>query len=108
MTEETRSQEIKTMEESIRGLKENGEELWPSREQSEEEEWPSVARGEASMPGNLWDSSGDQRAMGSSMPPPRHWRTKAKRARVRGRTVRRRRSLKANELGDNGGDGRRE
>lgn len=86
---------------------------WPSSvEQSEEwdDEWPTVARGEESIPGNLWDSSGDQREMGSSMPPPRHWRRKANMARERGRRVRRRRSFAVKECwvaAEDGGCGRR-
>ncbi|CAA3001072.1 Hypothetical predicted protein [Olea europaea subsp. europaea] len=47
------------------------------------------------MPGNLvWESSGDHRETGSStIPPPRHWSTKAKSANERGRRVSRRRIL---------------
>lgn len=83
-----------------------------SVEQSEDwgDEWLTVARGDESMPGNLWDSSGDHREMGSSTPPPRHCRRKAKMARERGRTVRRRRSFAVKEwlAAEDGGWGRRE
>lgn len=50
---------------------------------------------EVSMPGNWW-RTGDHRLTGSSLRPPRHWRTKAKKARVRGRRVRRKSSRDAN------------
>lgn len=56
-----------------------------------------MAKGELSIPGNLRDSSGDHLEIGSSIPPPRHWRMKAKRASVRGRKVKRRRSLEVKE-----------
>lgn len=53
------------------------------------------------MPGNIWELCwGDQLEMGSSTsttPPPRHWRAKAKAARVIGRRVRRRINLEAKE-----------
>lgn len=51
------------------------------------------AGAEVDMPGNS-ERSADQRVVGSLMrPPPRHWRTKAKAARVSGRTVSNKRIL---------------
>lgn len=46
------------------------------------------------MPGN--NGSGDQRVVGS-VRPPRHWRTNAKAARVKGRIVSIKRSLEVND-----------
>lgn len=66
----------------------------------DEEEWATAEMGEASMPGNKWlEPGGAQRVVGS-VTPPRHWRTKAKAARVSGRMVRRRRSFEVKDWED--------
>lgn len=48
------------------------------------------------MPGKTWADSAGHREAGS-LTPPRHWRTKANAARVRGRAVRTRRRREAKE-----------
>lgn len=80
------------------------------RTQSERSTTAAARGGEVvSIPGNFREASGDQREAGSSSrPPPRHWRRKAKAARVRGRRVRSRRSFEAKDVEEDGGGGRRE